>query len=174
MAKKGSRLVLLRPAPSLRVFSPGLIWTISRHCSQNAADRRCYSMPWWNIATPCSQASRWPGTRRVPVHTAGHAFRDQLLVPEDETRWRVATMWATTIPARGRGSSAPSSSTASMPLAELDVNDETAPIGTPPGRGNTLPDYPQHADRMSGHPAVQQVLRNPYFDGLGIPSLARA
>jgi hypothetical protein len=22
---------------------------------------------------------------------------------------------------------------------------------------------------MSGHPAVQQALRNPYFDGLGLP-----
>jgi RNA-directed DNA polymerase len=25
--------------------------------------------------------------------------------------------------------------------------------------------------RMSGHPAVQQALRNPYFDGLGLPRL---
>src|SRR6516165_10517182 len=26
--------------------------------------------------------------------------------------------------------------------------------------------------RMSGHPAVQQALRNPYFDGLGLPRLS--
>jgi RNA-directed DNA polymerase len=25
--------------------------------------------------------------------------------------------------------------------------------------------------RMSGHPAVQQALRNPFFDGLGLPRL---
>jgi RNA-directed DNA polymerase len=25
--------------------------------------------------------------------------------------------------------------------------------------------------RMSGHPAVQQALRNPYFHGLGLPRL---
>jgi len=25
--------------------------------------------------------------------------------------------------------------------------------------------------RMSGHPAVRQALRNPYFDGLGLPRL---
>jgi RNA-directed DNA polymerase len=25
--------------------------------------------------------------------------------------------------------------------------------------------------RMSGHPALQQALRNPYFDGLGLPRL---
>src|SRR6201986_1203024 len=28
--------------------------------------------------------------------------------------------------------------------------------------------------RMSGHPAVQQALRNPYFDGLGLPRLYRS
>jgi hypothetical protein len=37
------------------------------------------------------------------------------------------------------------------------------------GRGAELAD--PEGRRMSGHPAVQQALRNPYFDGLGLPRL---
>src|SRR5262245_58503149 len=43
--------------------------------------------------------------------------------------------------------------------------------GVPKSRAAVAAGSPTGFWRMSGHPAVQQALRNPYFDSLGLPRL---